>query len=262
MNDLERQMIAILKQLKEEFGVFETKAEFEAEGSRMEELMRLKDVTSTVGLPIILKVGGVEAVTDVYNGLAIGVKGLIAPMAETAFALSKFLGIIKTLVAPDNAKDIEFAFNLETITGWRNFDEMLALPDRSLLSGVTVGRVDLTSSMALGRKAIDESEEVYSICEGVFRKARKAGLKTGLGGGISKTSIPFVQRLHDQALLDKFETRKIVFPAAAVRFGEAAILKAVEFELLWLKSKRRYYSGIKAEDEHRIEMLEKRLTAR
>lgn len=261
MNDLERQMLGILKQLKETYGVFETKAEFEAEGSRMEELMRLKDVTAAVGLPIILKVGGVEAVTDVYNGLAIGVKGLIAPMAETAFALSKFLNIIRNLVAPDNAKDIEFAFNLETITGWQNFDEMLALPDRPLLSGVTVGRVDLTGSMALGRTGI-ESEEVYKICEEAFEKARKVGLRTGLGGGISKQSIPFITRLREKKLLDKFETRKIVFPAEAVQQGEAAILKAVEFEVLWLKSKRRYYSRIKAEDEVRIEMLEKRLSAR
>jgi hypothetical protein len=216
-------------------------------------------VTTAVGLPIILKIGGVEAVTDVYNGLALGVQGLIAPMAETAFALSKFLNIIKNIVAPDNARDIEFAFNLETITGWRNFDEMMALPDRNLLSGVTVGRVDLTGSMGLSRAAINTSEEVYAICEGVFEKARGAGLRTGLGGGIARESIPFILRLNEKKLLDKFETRKIVFPAEAVRHGDAAILKAVEFELLWLTSKRRYYSGIKREDEHRITMLEQRL---
>lgn len=74
MNILEREMIVVLRELKEKYGVFEIKAEFEAEGSRMEEMMRLKDVTTTVGLPIILKIGGVEAVTDIYNALAIGVK--------------------------------------------------------------------------------------------------------------------------------------------------------------------------------------------
>jgi hypothetical protein len=62
-----------------------------------------------------------------------------------------------------------------------------------------------------------------------------------------------------ERLLDKFETRKVVFPIIACLKGEKVILKAVEFELLWLKSKRRYYSRIKVEDEKRIQMLEERL---
>ncbi len=259
MNILERKMIVVLRELKEKYGVFEIKAEFEAEGSRMEELMRLKDVTTTVGLPIILKIGGVEAVTDVYNGLAIGVKGIVAPMGETPYALSKFINLIKNMVPEDNAEDIEFAFNLETITGYDNFDEMLALPDMSLLSGVTVGRVDLTGSMNLRRDAINTSREVFDICDVVFKKAKAKGLKTGMGGGISIEALPVIKKMNENRVLDKFETRKVVFPASSVKYGEPAILKAVEFELLWLKSKRRYYSGIKAEDESRIAMIEKRL---
>lgn len=261
MNSLEREMIVVLMDLKEKFGVFEIKAEFEAEGSRMEELMRLKDVTTSVGLPIILKIGGVEAVTDIYNGLAIGVKGIIAPMGETPYALSKFTNLIKNMVPEDNAEDIEFAFNLETITGYNNFDEMLALPDISLLSGVTVGRVDLTGSMNLGRDAINTSREVYNICDVVFGKSKDKGLKTGMGGGISIEALPVIKELNENRVLDKFETRKVVFPASSVKYGESAILKAVQFELLWLKSKRRYYSGIKAEDESRIAMIEKRLNS-
>lgn len=261
MNALEYQMIDILKTLKNDYGIFEIKAEFEAEGSRMEEMMRLKDVATFVGLPIILKIGGVEAVTDVYNALSIGVKGIIAPMVETPFALLKFLNLIKNMIAEDNAKDIEFAFNLETITAFKNIDEMFGLPGISILSGVTVGRVDLTASMGLGRDAINTSTEVYNICETVFSKTKKRGLKTGLGGGIAKEALPIITKLAKSKLLDKFETRKVVFPAASYKHGYPAILKALEFELLWLKSKRRYYSRIKVEDEHRIEMLEKRVSA-
>jgi len=257
MNILEKKMIDVLTELKEKYGVFEIKAEFEAEGSRMEEMMRLKDVTSKVGLPIILKTGGVEAVTDMYNGLSLGVKGIIAPMAETAFALSKFLNSIKTMIPEDNANDIEFAFNMETITAYRNIDEMLSVPGIDALFGLTIGRVDLTGSMNLGRDGID-SEEVYKICEDSFTKARAAGLSTGLGGGISANSVDFISRLKAKNLIDKFETRKVVFPVDSISYGEEMILKAVEFELLWLQSKRRYYSGIRAEDEHRIEMLGKR----
>jgi hypothetical protein len=261
MNILEYQMIEILKALKNDYGVFEIKAEFEAEGSRMEELMRLKDITTLVGLPIILKIGGVEAVTDIYNALSIGVKGIIAPMVETPFALSKFLNLIKNMIPKDNAKDIEFAFNLETITAYKNIDAMFKLPDVSLLKGLTIGRVDLTGSMGLGREAINTSKEVYDVCEKTLSKTKKRGLKTGLGGGISKETLPIITKLTKSKLLDKFETRKVVFPAISYKYGYPAILKALEFELLWLKSKRRFYSRIKVEDEHRIAMLEKRVTS-
>lgn len=258
MNSLEYEMIEVLKRLKNDFGVFEIKAEFEAEGSRMEEMMRLKDVTSFVGLPIIIKIGGVEAVTDIYNALSIGVKGIIAPMAETSFALSKWLNLIRNMVPPDNAKDIEFAVNFETITTYHNIDDMLSLPDISLLTGVTIGRVDLTASMGLDRDFINTSQDVYDICEVMLKKIKVKGLRTGLGGGISVEASPIIKRLTENQLLDKFETRKVVFPANSWKYGEKAIPMAAEFELLWLKSKRRYYSRIKAEDEHRIEMLEKR----
>jgi len=260
MNVLEYEMVDVLKKLKEEYGVFEIKAEFEAEGARMEEMMRLKDVTTFVGgLPIIMKVGGVEAVTDVYNALSIGVKGIIAPMAETPFALSKWLGLIKNLVAPDNAKDIQFAFNAETITTHHNLKAMLALPDIGLLTGMTVGRVDLTGSMGLSRDEINTSDQVNLVCKGMLARAKALGLKTGLGGGISAEAIPVIAELAKAGILDKFETRKVVFPSESWKHGEIAILCAIKFELLWLKSKRRYYSGIRAEDEHRIAMLEKRL---
>ncbi|HNW45055.1 MAG TPA: aldolase/citrate lyase family protein [Elusimicrobiales bacterium] len=262
MNTLEYQMADILKVLKNEYGVFEIKAEFESEGSRMEEMMRLKDLTTYVGLPIILKIGGVEAVTDIYNSLSLGVKGIIAPMAETPFALSKFLLMVKTMVAEDNARDIEFAFNLETITGFKNIDAMYKLPELPILSGVTVGRVDLTGSMGLKRDAINKSAAVEKICRAIMVKSRKKGLKTGLGGGIAKEALPIITKLFKENLLDKFETRKVVFPAGACKYGYPAILKALEFELLWLKSKRRYYSRVKVEDENRILMLEKRITAR
>ena len=86
MNILEYEILEVLKTLKDKYGVFEIKAEYENEGSRQTELMRLKDITEKLDVPIILKIGGVEAITDIYNALALGVKGIIAPMAETDFA--------------------------------------------------------------------------------------------------------------------------------------------------------------------------------
>jgi hypothetical protein len=250
-------MIEVLKRLKNDYGVFEIKAEFEAEGSRMEELMRLKDITSSVGLPIILKIGGVEAVTDVYNALSIGVKGIIAPMVETPFALGKYLNMIKTMIVEDNAQDIEFAFNVETITACENIKSMLDLSDTGILTGITIGRVDLAGSIGVSREQINTSSKISNLIEMVLDEAKEYKLKIGLGGAISKEAIFFIR---EHALsLHKFETRKVVFPVEAISYGEKPIIEANRFELLWLQSKCRYYSRIKVEDDKRIQMLEERV---
>lgn len=260
MNAIEKNIVDVLKCLKEEHGVFEIKAEFEAEGSRLEEMMRLKDVTSRLDLPIILKIGGVEAITDIYNALLIGVKGVIAPMAETPFAVSKFLNSITEFVPEDNAADLDFAINIETITAHQNLASILSLPTINKLYGITVGRVDLVGSMGGDRKMVN-SDEILTICDDVFTQARAKSLRCGLGGAISGDSLPFIKHLADKKLIDKYETRKVVYGVDAIYANpNAGLMKGIEFELLWLKSKQRYYSRIKLEDQQRIDMLEKRLS--
>jgi len=115
--------------------------------------------------------------------------------------------------------------------------------------------------MGFRREAINVLRDIYNVCEEMMAKIKDRGLRTGLGGGICKYALPAIKKLDESGLLDKFETRKVVFPAESWKYGDDAILKAVEFELLWLKSKRRYYSRVKAEDEKRIAMLEARLEA-
>jgi len=255
MNILEKQMSVLLIDLKENYDVIEIKAEFEAEASRMVELSRLKDVISSAGLTLMLKIGGVEAITDMYNCLTIGVTGIVAPMAETAFAISKYVKAIEKYVPEDNREDIEFAANIETITAYKNIDEILNTKGINLLACMTVGRVDFTASMGFDRNSVN-SKEMLKICRDIFKKLKAKGFKTGLGGAISPESIPFLKQLNEENLIDKFETRKVVFKISTINKNiEEGIMKAVEFELLWLKSKKRYYSRANAEDGIRIEML-------
>ncbi|TCD47958.1 aldolase/citrate lyase family protein [Chlorobium sp. N1] len=257
MNELEYQMMDVLMDLKEK-GAIEIKAEFEAEGSRLEELMRLSDVASKAGIPIILKIGGVEAITDIYNALLIGAKGIIAPMAETPFAVSKFLNAIEVFVAEDNRKDIEFAINIETITAFNNLDVILDLPNIDLLHGITIGRGDLVESMNYKRNEVDR-QDILEMSISIAERVKDKGLKLAIGGSITGNSESFLTTLNNKGLLDKFETRKIAFDSAKCSSMVEGINLALNFELLWLKSKRRYYHRIKIEDEYRIEALEKRV---
>lgn len=258
MNVLEYEMVDILKRLKNDYGVIEIKAEYENEGSREVELMRLKDVASKVDLPIIIKIGGVEAVTDIYNALSLGVKGIIAPMAETAFAASKFLQAIDTFVPEDNQRDIEFAINIETITAYNNIDEILNLPKLNLLKSITVGRVDFTGSLGADR-SFANSNKMLQYCIEIFQKTKSKNLKTALGGAISPESASFIRKLVDQDLLNKYETRKLVYKKESIDTIAEGLNVGIKFELMWLKSKRRYYHRVKDEDEKRITMLEQRI---
>ena len=90
MNSNEKKLVKILEDLKENYGVFGIKAEFEAEGTRIEEGIRLKEIISAAGLGLTLKIGGCEAIRDMYDARIIGVDKIVAPMIETPFALKKF----------------------------------------------------------------------------------------------------------------------------------------------------------------------------
>ncbi len=258
MTNLERKMLEVLKDLKENHHVIGIKAEFEAEGTRLEEAMRLKEVITMAGLALTIKIGGCEAMRDMYEARVIGVNRVVAPMVETAYSLKKFLVGAQMVFPPEEREHVAFAVNVETIEGCKNFASMLALPEIGVLNGVVMGRVDLTGSMGLSREDIN-TDKVFDITKDLFIKAKKHNLDCAVGGGVGKEAIPFFKKLGGN-LIDRYETRKIIFkcPEAIDDEPEKGILKAVGFELLWLKNKRDFYGMIYNEDKVRIQMLEAR----
>jgi len=256
MNLLEKRMVQLLIEMKEKYHVTGVKAEFEAEGTRMEEAMRLKEVSLKAGLGLNLKIGGCEAIKDMFDAISLGVERIIAPMVETPYALRKYLQATKIAFA-DQDSEVEFLINLETITTCEQFEQMLALPQISQLSGIVIGRVDLTGSMGLSRNAINDTE-ILNIALKMSEMAKSKGLQVVIGGGVSVHSKPFFNSFPN-GHLDRFETRKLVFSCPdALNNPEEAFLKAVEFELLWLKNKKKYYGSIHREDDERLAMMEKR----
>lgn len=256
MNKLEQEMTALLNDLKANFHVTGIKAEFEAEGTRLEEAMRLKDVTAAAGLGLNIKIGGCEAMKDMLDAVSLGAERIIAPMVETPYALKKFIKAAQ-LIYRDSLDQVDLLVNIETVTAYENFKEMLKIPEIKYLNGIVVGRVDMVGSLDMGRDTIN-GQKVLDMTLDLAKQAKDKGLSVVVGGGVSVDSIPFF-KAFPKGHLDRFETRKVIFSCPeAINNPEEAFIKAVKFELMWLNNKRAHYSSIAREDEERIVMMENR----
>lgn len=255
MNRIEAEMLDILKCLRDEHNVLAIKAEFEAEGSRTDELVMLNEVIFRADMKLYIKIGGCEAVSDLDRCRLLGASGIMAPMIESPFAMSKFVSAAKKVYGTE-VNDIEWIINAETKTCYGCLDNILEV-GRNFIKTVSIGRVDLSASMGLTRSDIN-SEFMLKTTKDIAEHCRKKGYIVNFGGGISFDAIPFIQRMYP--LNDRFETRKVVFQTSNdEKFLRAGILKAMEFEVLYLQNKCAYYDRMANEDRTRMEMLANRL---
>ena len=254
-------MVDILEDLRDNHHVIGVKAEFEAEGTRLEEALRLKEVSMKAGLNLTIKIGGCEALRDMHDCRNIGVHRIIAPMVESVTALKKFVAGTGSVYPREERDEMSFAVNIETIDAVKVFDRMLALPEIDELDGIVMGRIDLTRSLEIDAADVDTSQ-VFDITQDLFRKAKNKPLFCACGGGVSGNSLPFFRQLG-HGMIDYYETRKIQFqcPDALGNGAKEGIIKAMEFEILWLRNKRDYYSLISAEDDQRILYLQSKYRA-
>jgi hypothetical protein len=120
VNKTEKEMSSILEDLKDNFGVVSVKAEFEAEGTRMDELLRLVEISRSSNLDLTVKIGGCEAIRDLFEAKQIGVQYVVAPMVESAYAASKFVQAKNLVFNKSELEDIQFLINIETEMAFEN----------------------------------------------------------------------------------------------------------------------------------------------
>lgn len=259
MNKLEKTMVQTLLDLKENHHVLGVKAEFEAEGTRMEEALRLKEVVMSAGLGLTIKVGGCEAIKDMYDARVIGIDTIVAPMLESPYALKKYIQATKLVFPEDERDEIKFMANIETIYGFHYLKEILESEAAKNLTGIVFGRTDMSCSLGMSPDDINH-DEILEYAQKIAEMTLKYNKELVIGGGVSAMSLPFFKKLPKNSLT-RFETRKVIFNAQKAlkdKNADKGILKAVGFELMWIKNKRDFYGTIHKEDAKRIEVLESR----
>ena len=111
--------------------------------------------------------------------------------------------------------------------------------------------------MGLTRSEIN-GDTVFEATKEIAEKCRERGYRVNFGGGISFDAVPFIQKIFP--LNQRFETRKIVFQASNdEKCLKSGILKAMEFETLYLQNKCEYYNRMAKEDQERLKMMAERL---
>tara|TARA_B100001173_G_scaffold245713_1_gene215959 strand:- start:748 stop:1548 length:801 start_codon:yes stop_codon:yes gene_type:complete len=258
MNKTEKEMLNILLKLKET-GAIAVKAEFEAEGTRTEELLRLIELSRRANIGIGLKIGGCEAVRDLIEAKQFGVDYVIAPMVETPYAIEKYIDAKNKIFSLEEREDTDFLVNIETKTGLNNSDEMIKVASsKNGIDGIVFGRVDFVGSQGLSLDSVNEKSVTDSAIR-IANRCKKEKLDFIVGGGVSDISIEPLMLIKENHLT-RFETRKIIFQSNALDNKEIkeGLLNAVHFELLWLLNKRKFYSLITGEDNKRLKMLNDR----
>lgn len=248
---------------KAKFGFNGVKAEFEAEGSRLDDLKILLFAGKSAGLETIVKLGGCEALRDMRDLAALGrVENVVAPMVESSFALKKFKAMALR-VFHETGFNPKLLFNLETITAWRDFENILEEASRDgSIYGVTFGRGDFAESIGLPRSEVDSLQVREVVLEAALQ-TKSAGLKFCVGGSITAKSVGLIRELKSMGA-HSFESRKVSWNFEEMPDSEDQIVKNIngglEFEFKWLKAKSQRYLDLANEDAVRLSQLTERFS--
>ena len=232
-----------LKDLHNVHGAYALKASFEDEGVTDCDLSDLVLLSGGTGLKVYVKIGGCEANRDIERCLRLGIKGIVAPMVESEFAVFKFIDSVNQRCSLFGVERPKIFVNLETELACQRAKKIIKSHSNSL-DGIVVGRSDLSKSMGL-TKADVNGTKVMKVVQETLTIAKDYELTTKMGGTVSSDSCAVISDLYDQGLLNFFETRAVIYDLSKIFDIKRSIKKALEYEQMLL-TRRQNFHGVKA----------------
>ncbi len=233
----------------------EIKISLEDEGLTFDQATTMACLAHKNNLPINMKIGGAEAISDLRFTQQIGCTGAIAPMIESKYALHKFISSIHK----NSFSFKKLYIIIETKQAYQNIVEILNSEDAKYLDGIILGRTDFTQSFGYTKDKVD-SVECKQMAIEIFKLAKKLGLSTTMGGNINSNSITLIQELYNNNLLDYIESRnvKIKLSNSIISNYTTILRDMIEFESNWLSHKHTALDKLSTADKNRLETLNMR----
>ena len=160
-----------MKRLSSLSSFLAVKAEFEAEGTRIDELAILSELCCKNSVPLTLKIGGPSAQRDIYEAFQLGASNILVPMIESKYSLlncfemfEKFLPLFEDLTNTP-----KLFINIESQLALKNIDSILQLiEDENLpVEKIVIGRSDLSKSLMISDV---DNEKMLQICIEILSK--------------------------------------------------------------------------------------------
>lgn len=179
-------------------------------------------------VPLNMKIGGPDAQNDIMEALRIGVSGIIAPMVESPFGIHKFVTAMRKYAGEEVMSHLLLSVNLESVTAYRQIDDILSAPEIKAIDQIVIGSSDLARSVA---KPNNDPTFVAMVTD-MAQKSKRAGKIVRIGGMMSllRNNQAMLKQLLEETKADKVNTSNICFSVKKTPDLREAYLKALHFE--------------------------------
>ncbi|MCB1190094.1 MAG: aldolase [Leptospiraceae bacterium] len=198
-----------------------------------DELTLFREISREI-TPLIIKIGGPEARTDIRFCSSIVSDGIVAPMVESEYALRNYVSSLKSLIPPNQFEKTNKAINIETITAYRNILDIVDSHSFEIINSVIAARSDLSASMNMH----PDDPEVMRIIGQIVKLAKEKNKATSVGGTITSSNF---YHIMEKVAPNYINSRHIVISLEQVaknqRTDVPEIILEFEIELYVLLSK-------------------------